>query len=342
MSSADSEDRADELTERYRAASAGDPARPSDAVRQSILAHAGTVAMDHARQRMASGRSQRPAANDSSWRVRVAASVIVAGLATVLAWRSHSPTPVPAPRPNPSSSSLSAHSQSAARPTVPTQPAEPVGAERRANTAPAPNAVTAHSRQRTDVQAETPRNVDDAAANLEREGASAANSRQALASVTEATAAERAASGSAAAGGDAGLGTRITAARTAAPPAAPPSRAEASRSPAPTAAASARPIPAPDASLVTAAESGNLERVEQLLRSGISPEQTDARGRTALLIATLRGDVPMVRRLLASGARADVVAEDGDTPLAAARRRGPPELVRMLEQETQLRNGQTR
>jgi len=71
--------------------------------------------------------------------------------------------------------------------------------------------------------------------------------------------------------------------------------------------------------------------VDQLLRSGISTEQTDARGRTALLVATLRGDLTMARRLLAAGAHADAVDDGGDTPLAAARRQGPPELARLLE-----------
>jgi ankyrin repeat protein len=80
-----------------------------------------------------------------------------------------------------------------------------------------------------------------------------------------------------------------------------------------------------------AAESGNLELVDQLLRSGVSTEQTDARGRTALLVATLRGDMTVARRLLAAGARVDAVDAGGDTPLAAARRQGPPELVQLLE-----------
>ncbi|HEY2338954.1 MAG TPA: ankyrin repeat domain-containing protein [Steroidobacteraceae bacterium] len=84
-----------------------------------------------------------------------------------------------------------------------------------------------------------------------------------------------------------------------------------------------------------AAESGDLGQIEQLLRGGASPEQADARGRTALLIATLRADLPMVRRLLAAGARADAADANGDTPLAAAQRQGPPELIHMLEGGTE-------
>ena len=334
MSGADSDDRPDDLTERYRAASAGDPVRPSDALRQSILAHARTVAMDHATERMVPAPTRRPAANDPSWRVTAAASVIVAGLAAVLAWNVHSPTPAPAHRPDPTSSNLAAHGQAAAGPAVPKQASEPLPVEGPASTAPAPNAVTARSRQRTLVQAENPRSAHDAAADLEMKRESAATTSQAPASVTRATAAENAASGGTAIEADPAFGRGTASSQFVPPPAPPPSRVEARRSPALSAAASDQATAAPTSPLVTAAESGDLERVGQLLRSGISTEQADARGRTALLVATLRGDLPMVRRLLASGARADVVDEDGDTPLTAARRQGSPELVRMLEQGT--------
>jgi ankyrin repeat protein len=80
-----------------------------------------------------------------------------------------------------------------------------------------------------------------------------------------------------------------------------------------------------------AAESGNLELVDQLLHSGVGTEQTDAHGRTALLVATLHGDMTMARRLLAAGARVDAVDAAGDTPLTVARRQGPPELAQLLE-----------
>jgi hypothetical protein len=143
------------------------------------------------------------------------------------------------------------------------------------------------------------------------------------------TAAENAASGGSASDTESALENPIGAAQVAPPAAAAPPNLQALRSQ--PLAASARSNAAPNSPLVTAAESGNLERVDQLLRGGISTEQTDARGRTALLVATLRGDAAMVRRLLAAGARADVADADGDTPLAVARRQGPPELARLLE-----------
>jgi hypothetical protein len=123
----------------------------------------------------------------------------------------------------------------------------------------------------------------------------------------------------------------IAGAQVAPSAAAAPPNVEAPQSQALDAAASAGSGVAPNAPLVMAAESGNLELVDQLLHSGVSTEQTDARGRTALLVATLRGDMTMARRLLAAGARIDAVDAAGDTPLAAARRQGPPELAQLLE-----------
>jgi len=306
MSGADSDaDRPDELTERYRAASAADPARPSDSVREAVFAYARTVAADQAPRGVTTARMRRPAANDSSWRLSAAASVIVAAFATLLAWHLHTPAPVRDTLLNPAASDVAADHEAAAGSTASNQPSEPLPVDQRASAAPAPNAVTARSRARVNASADarTPRH--DAAADRGTEGASVADARQAPAS-----------------------------AQVAPSPAAAPPSDQARRSQALEAAAPARAGAAASSPLVTAAESGNLERVDQLLRSGMSTEQTDARGRTALLIAALRGDVTMVRRLLAAGARADVVDEDGDTPLAAARRQGLPELVSLLEQAT--------
>jgi Ankyrin repeats (3 copies) len=333
MNGADSDDdRADDLTERYRAASAADPARPSDSVRQSIFAHARAVAVDPATRGMTTARIRRPAANDVSWRLTAAASVIVAGFATVLAWHFHRPTALPAQEPNPTPSNIAAHNQPAAGATA-SQPPESLPADRRANTTLAPNAVTTRSTQRTVAPAEAPREIGtahNAAADLEMEGG-AGSSRQAPVTAAVATATAKASSGSNAVDVEGGLENPIAAAPAPAAAAPPPPNVEARQYPAPSAAAAARTSAPSTSLLVTAAESGKLERVDQLLRSGVSTEQTDARGRTALLVATLRADMPMVRRLLAAGARVDVVDEDGDTPLAAARRQGPPELARLLE-----------
>jgi Ankyrin repeats (3 copies) len=344
MSRPDPDDRPDDLTERYRAASAQDPARPSDAIRQSIFAHARMVAADQTVERTRSHGTRRRAANDPSWRLAIAASVLVTGLATVLAWHFHARGPVPGQRPHAASWDVGADKHLAAAPQVngPVTAAEPLPAESKASNAPAANAVTARSRQRLVAQAESPytphngasRTAHDETAASKLEAGSATNSQQELASV--AVTAERNADlarNAEAAGSESE--SPISSGQTAAAPAIPPSTPEARRSAAPGAAASDRAKAQSDPPLITAAESGDLAQIEQLLRGGASPEQADARGRTALLIATLRADLPMVRRLLTAGARADTADANGDTPLAVARRQGSPELIHMLERGTQ-------
>jgi hypothetical protein len=289
------EDRADELTARYRAASAADPARPSDAARESIRAYARRVAVNHATRGLASAHGRAPAANDSRWRISAAASVIVAGFAAVLAWHVHAPAPVPGRELNPSPPDVAARNPPA----------------------------------RTGTPAEAPSPAPDAAADLEREGGRVASSRSARPRIAGGTAAENATSGGSAHDTESALENPIGVAQVAPSAAAAPPNVQALRSRALGVSADASAVP--NSPLVTAAESGNLERVDQLLRGGINTEQTDARGRTALLVATLHGDAAMVRRLLAAGARADVADEDGDTPLAVARRQGPPEIARLLE-----------
>jgi len=319
------EDRPDELTERYRAASAADPAGPSDAVRNSIFAYARTVAADSATHPVATAARRRPAANDYSWRISAAASVVVAGFATLLAWHLHAPTRVPEQKPNASSSQVAAHHPPATAPTVSAERLEPSPVDRQAGTAPAPNSVTTRSRQRANVTAEAPLQAHNEAAYLEPESGGVMNSQAPAEPAAGFVAHSGKPDPSALA-----AGSKVESRATGAPAA--PSAALAPPSAQADTAASARSSNmAPNPALVAAAESGNRELVDQLLRNGISTEQTDARGRTALLIATLRGDTTMARRLLAAGARADAADDSGDTPLAAARRQGPPELARLLE-----------
>jgi hypothetical protein len=327
------DDRADELTERYRAASAADSARPSHAVRDSIFAYARTVAADHATRGMANAPRRRPAANDLSWRISAAASVIVAGFATLLAWHLHAPTRVPEQEPNQLSSQVAAHNPPA--PGLAGEPSEPSPADRPEGAAPAPNAVTTRSRERADALAEAPAPAHDQhLGNLGKESGTAVSSLQAPPRLAAGAAGKNATVGESAIGADRRLEKRIAGVQVAPLPAAAPPNVQAPRAQALDAAASARGGATPNSPLVVAAESGNLELVDQLLHSGVSTEQTDARGRTALLVATLRGDTTMARRLLAAGARADAVDAGGDTPLAAARRQGPPELVQLLERAT--------
>jgi len=322
------EDRADELTERYRAASAADPARPGYAVRDSVLGYARTVAADRA----ASAQRRRPAASDFSWRISAAASVIVAGFATLLAWHLHTPTRVAERESHSLSPQVAARNPPATRPAregSAVEPSEPSQIDRPAGAAPAPDAVTTRSRQRANARAEAPGAAQDKTPGTK--GSSVVSSLQAPARLAAGAAEENASSGGSAIDTERRLenpiaGDQVTPSAAAAPP-----NVQAPRSQAPHAAASDRTGVAPDAPLVTAAESGNLELVDQLLHSGVGTEQTDAHGRTALLVATLRGDIRMARRLLAAGARVDAVDAAGDTPLTVVRRQGPPELAQLLE-----------
>ena len=342
MSDADPDnDRAEDLAALYRAANAADTAGPSDAARRSILAYARTVARDHATRGTVSAPGRRPTTNYPSWRMTAAASVIVAGFATLLAWHFRPPAsdssqePLRAqPKIAPDNQTVATSPESAAGSSVSSALSEPAPSEGPSGPAPAPDAVTARSSERRFAREQAPRSARYA----DLEAGSVASSRQAPARAARASEAKNVAEASRASD-EAALENPVTTAQLATPasPAAPPPPAniEARQPPAQGATGTAGTGVAPGSPLVIAAESGDLARVDQLLSSGIGTEQTDARGRTALLVATLRGDLPMVRRLLAAGARVDVAGADGDTPLAAARRQGPGELERLLERATQ-------
>jgi ankyrin repeat protein len=66
--------------------------------------------------------------------------------------------------------------------------------------------------------------------------------------------------------------------------------------------------------IVSAAKRGDVETVQKLLKGGISPNQPDAQGRTALHEAAANGNVQLFKILIAAGA--DIHAQDkqGVTP----------------------------
>ena len=87
------EDDPDELTRRYRSASAADPSRPSEAVRAAIAARARAEAEARtARSAMTALDHAAPAANDSHWPVRAAAGLAVVALGVLIMFQvSHHP-----------------------------------------------------------------------------------------------------------------------------------------------------------------------------------------------------------------------------------------------------------
>lgn len=81
--------------------------------------------------------------------------------------------------------------------------------------------------------------------------------------------------------------------------------------------------------LMSAAESGMLDKVSLILSEKVDVNAVTADGRTALTVAASRAKPELVRRLLASGAKAE--PEEGQvTPLAESIRAGSPESAKLL------------
>ena len=82
--------------------------------------------------------------------------------------------------------------------------------------------------------------------------------------------------------------------------------------------------------LMLAVQSGDAAAVDQLLKRGADPNQTDAAGATALMWAI--PDIEKVRRLVAAGANVNARSTDtGRTPLLiAANYPGTVELLKLL------------
>lgn len=83
------------------------------------------------------------------------------------------------------------------------------------------------------------------------------------------------------------------------------------------------------AALVDAVERGDDEVVSVHLSNGVSPETTDHRGRTLLMLAALNGKSTIVAMLIKLKANANARA-DGLTPMIAAVIWGDPETVTLL------------
>jgi hypothetical protein len=92
-------------------------------------------------------------------------------------------------------------------------------------------------------------------------------------------------------------------------------------------AAAAAPAELPGAALRHAAEAGDLAQLEALSLGQPDLNARDARGRTALLLATVNGHANAVAALLAYGADPRIADAQGLTPLAAARSAGNTEIV---------------
>ena len=85
------------------------------------------------------------------------------------------------------------------------------------------------------------------------------------------------------------------------------------------------------ASLISAVQEGDIQRVAQLLDAGLDIDGTDADGRTPLHHAAAAGHYRLVEKLVRIGASVDARAQDSTTPLGAAAEAGHTDVVRLLK-----------
>jgi hypothetical protein len=288
----------DDLDEHYRRAARQAGSRPSDAVRRAILEHAAQRAAEHA-----AAHPSQPAANDPlplrrraarwspRWPLAVFGTLAAAGIAGLLV----------APQ-LPWNRALPEASVARSVPSrVEPFPATPLNDTAARATAVAPSA-------------ELPAPARPAFRQLQSQREAAAQP-QAAAPAPFAAApvgADQAAAGAAIAAKSAPMAGPAAAMRAAAAP---------------------RPALPRDANSVMAeaSASGDLSRLQVLLREGADINAVDARGRTALLIATENAQAAAVDALLAHGADPNIADARGRTPLAIARAASETEIVAALQ-----------
>lgn len=88
--------------------------------------------------------------------------------------------------------------------------------------------------------------------------------------------------------------------------------------------------PGPAAALRRAAESGDIENLQILLRQRPDVDARDAGGRTALMLAALHGRIRAVDALLSAGADPNLADAGGMTPLGAAMDASQPAIAAAL------------
>ena len=85
-----------------------------------------------------------------------------------------------------------------------------------------------------------------------------------------------------------------------------------------------------DRSLVEASEKGDLNKIQQLLDSGVDPNVEDYANHTALYYAAEKGHLNIVKLLLEKGAKVD--HESGASALLCACHYGHVDIVKLLIQ----------
>nr|WP_315186135.1 ankyrin repeat domain-containing protein [uncultured Albidiferax sp.] len=297
----------DELLLRYRQASDADPRRPASQVGEAVRAHAQSVL---AARQTVSAVPAAPAANQPRWKLSLLASVVLAGLTSLLVLQfDRGPADErervlgdAAPSAKAATDAIDATDANQQEKAAPAAPAMPVPARPELAQA-TPKAAAA---KRTENHART-QSKDERVAfeNIQPPAPSSpaqemdAPATPLRAAPTPATAEMRRADEE---GGSASGRTRATAT----PPLA--------------------------SALQEAARKGHTSQLNDLLARGAPLDAADTEGRTPLMLATIHNHPEMVQRLLAAGANVTLVDRSGSTALAHARRLGHGRIAELIEE----------
>ena len=296
----------DDLTLRFREASAEDERRPSDRVREAAHVHARMLIAAN-RQVTANPALKSVAANQPRWKVSMLASVAVVGLAGLLLLQFDHGTsqekelvhgvPVlprarvaaePSARLEPVPETVPRAKSAAHSPALPAQQAAAQSVEPAPTAAPSPMPATARAPEPSGVLAARDRAEAETRATVSnRQSALADSLAQKQAGVSTAQARR------------AGVLDK----------------------------SAAQPL----SPLHEAARLGRVSELEHLLASGSPLNAPDLSGRTPLMLAVINGHTDSVQRLLAAGANPALVDHEGMTALQHARRLGLANIARLLE-----------
>lgn len=350
----------DELTERYREASAQDTRRPGAHVRGAVRAHAQMV-LDAGKAQGANAatntaQTKEPAANQSRWKISALASIALAGLTGLLVLqfdrgndeekdlvfgqRSASTPPAAAPAPAPAPAAAPATTT----PQAPPSPQPEARAKARVAESPPASALKEPATPAAKKSAEQPRAPGQAAPKAEAETAQAPGGAAPPAAApapappptqdsagysvsgrTAGAAASPQAPAPPAPTVQADISAPAAVARSAAPAAPPAPAMAAAAPPAPMAAAPAAAAPA-----AAAAAEQRQEKSAAPARS-LRAEATGSLGLASALQQSARaGDLQQLERLLRQGAPLNAADPAGRTPLILAVMQGHTAVVQRL------------